>query len=177
MLKAGNRFDDSAFIGLGAGTLAAYSTFDTHMTFFEIDPAVVEIATDPKLFTYITDARRDYHADIDLVVADGRLGIASTTRGPFRLIVVDAFSSDAIPVHLLTREAIDVYTRALDDHGVLFIHISNQNLDLHPVVAALRRLIISFRRRGPIVAEHRSWGTESWKTSRVSGPACAAACP
>jgi hypothetical protein len=149
MLKAGKRFDDCAFIGLGAGTLAAYSTFDTHMTFFEIDPAVVEIATDPKLFTYIEDARRDYRADIELVVADGRLGITSTTRGPFRVIVVDAFSSDAIPVHLLTRDSLKVYLSKLKDDGIIAFHTSNRSFYLAPVISRMAGDLglITYRRR------------------------------
>jgi hypothetical protein len=149
MLKAGKRFDDCAFIGLGAGTLAAYSNFNTHMTFFEIDPAVVKIATDPKLFTYIEDANRDYAADIQLVVADGRLGMASTTRGPFRLIVVDAFSSDAIPVHLLTRDSLKVYLNKLKDDGVIAFHTSNRSFYLAPVIARMAADLglVTYRRR------------------------------
>jgi hypothetical protein len=137
MLKSSRRFDDSAFIGLGAGTLAAYASRNTHMTFFEIDPAVVDIATNPNLFTYISDARRDFDSDIELKVADGRLGLASSTRGPFRLIVIDAFSSDAIPIHLMTREALQVYLGKLKDDGIVAFHTSNRSFYLAPVIARM----------------------------------------
>jgi hypothetical protein len=149
MLKAEGRFDDCAFIGLGAGTLAAYSTRDSRMTFFEIDPAVVKIAQDPELFTYITDARRNVGANIQLTVADGRLGIASTDRAPFRLIVVDAFSSDAIPVHLLTRDALKVYLSKLKDDGIIAFHVSNRSFYLAPVIARMAEDLglLTYRRR------------------------------
>jgi hypothetical protein len=149
MLREGRRFDDCAFIGLGAGTLAAYGSAGTHMTFFEIDPAVVSIATNPSLFTYIADARRDNGADIQLTVADGRLGIAATDRGPFRLIVVDAFSSDAIPVHLLTRDALKVYLSKLKDDGIIAFHTSNRSFYLAPVIARMAGDLglLTYRRR------------------------------
>jgi hypothetical protein len=136
LLSAQHRFNDAAFIGLGAGTLAAYGRPGTRMTFFEIDPAIAAIAEDPACFSFIADAKAG-GADIDVVVADGRLGVAATRRGPFDLIVIDAFSSDAIPIHLITREAVAVYLGKLKEGGVIAFHISNRSFRLAPVLARL----------------------------------------
>jgi hypothetical protein len=119
-------------VGLGAGTLAAYSSAGRSMTFFEIDDEIAAVATDPTLFTYVTDAP----GPVDIVLGDGRLSLERWTGEPFGLLVVDAFSSDAIPVHLLTREAIATYLSRLRNDGLLVLHISNRYYDLEPVVAA-----------------------------------------
>ena len=102
------------------------------MTFFEIDPEIVRIARDPKLFTYLADS----DATIETVVGDGRLGLAKAEKGSFDLIVLDAFSSDAIPVHLLTEEAMRTYVDRLAPGGLLVVHISNRVFDLEPVLAS-----------------------------------------
>lgn len=122
-----------AAVGLGAGTVLCYSKPGEQWTFFEIDPLVERIAGNPKYFTYL----RDCAVRPSFVIGDARLTLARQPEKSFGLLIVDAFSSDAIPVHLLTREAFTVYERVLDDHGILFIHISNQHLNLKPVVAAL----------------------------------------
>lgn len=118
-----------ALVGLGAGSIAAYGRPGQTYTYFEIDPAVMRIATDPKFFTFIRDGK----AKVNFVVGDARLTLAQRTD-QFGLIVLDAFSSDSIPVHLLTREAIQMYLAKLDPHGVLAFHISNRYLDLEPVL-------------------------------------------
>ena len=120
-------------VGLGAGSVLCYSKPGQSWTFFEIDPMVERIASDPKLFTYM----RDCGVKPQIVIGDARLTLAREPGKRFALLIVDAFSSDAIPVHLLTREAFRVYQRVLDDRGVLFVHISNKHLDLQPVVAGL----------------------------------------
>jgi SAM-dependent methyltransferase len=127
------RPDAVAVVGLGAGTLAAYGRPGQSMTFYEIDPAVVRIATNPDLFTYVRDSK----ARIGFVVGDGRLALAAAPEGAYGLIVIDAFSSDAIPVHLITREAIRLYLGKLRPGGLLALHITNEYLDLAPVLDAI----------------------------------------
>lgn len=126
----------AALIGLGTGALADYARPADRMVFHEIDPAVVRIAEDPDLFSFLTRARRS-GADLPpVVLGDGRLTIAEHPEGSLDLVLVDAFSSDAIPVHLLTLEAVEIYLSRLAPDGLLVIHVSNQYLDLEPVVAA-----------------------------------------
>jgi SAM-dependent methyltransferase len=117
-------------IGLGAGTLAAYGRARDTYRFYEINPLDVQIALEE--FTFL----RDSQARIDIVPGDARLSLEHETPQEFDALVVDAFSSDSIPVHLLTIEAFDVYFRHLKRDGVLAIHVSNQYLDLNPVIAA-----------------------------------------
>jgi SAM-dependent methyltransferase len=126
-------FRHVAVVGLGAGTVAAYGTPGESMTFYEIDQAVVDIARDPQLFRYLADSA----ADIRVVVGDGRLGLQAAPRGSDDLIVLDAFSSDAIPVHLLTAEAVRVYADRLRPGGLLAFHISNNTFDFRPVLRGL----------------------------------------
>lgn len=118
-------------VGLGAGTIAAYGTSDRSVTFHEIDPAVVRIAEN--VFLYVKDAR-DRGAKVAVEMGDGRLTLANKS-GVYDLLAIDAFSSDAIPVHLLTVEAIQVYLNAVKPDGLIGIHISNRYLDLAPVLA------------------------------------------
>ena len=120
-------------VGLGAGSLAAYARPGQRWTFYEIDPAVVRIARDPALFTYL----RDCGTACDVVLGDARLSLSRAHDATYGLIVLDAFSSDAIPVHLMTREALDLYLRRLEEGGVLAFHISNRHLHLRPVLSAL----------------------------------------
>jgi hypothetical protein len=113
-------------IGLGAGAIACYG----HVTFFEIDPEVVRIARDPRLFTYL----RDCPARVR--VGDGRRLLVKEPAGRYALIVVDAFNSDAIPVHLITRQALELY---LQRGTVVLFHISNRYLRLEPVLGNIAR--------------------------------------
>ncbi len=119
-------------VGLGAGTLACYRQPGQQWTIFEIDPAMVDIARDPGKFTFLSDCA----ADTPIVIGDARLQIAQQPAGRFDILVIDAFSSDAIPLHLLTSEAIGIYKRALKPDGVLLVHISNRFFGLEPVLAA-----------------------------------------
>jgi hypothetical protein len=132
-LRGTDRLQRVGLIGLGTGALAAYAEPGRHWTFFEIDPAVVHIASPSAgLFTYL----RDSPARIDVVVGDARLTL---NRQPdqFGLLVVDAFGSDAIPLHLLTREALQIYLAHLQEDGILAFHVSNRYVNLEPVLANL----------------------------------------
>ena len=118
-------------IGLGAGTIAAYGRSGDRITFYDINPAVVPIARN--VFTYI----RDSGAKVDIVVGDARTSLAREEPQHFDVLVIDAFSGDAIPIHLLTREAMALYRRHLAPGGILAFHISNRHVDLEPPIALL----------------------------------------
>jgi SAM-dependent methyltransferase len=115
-------------IGLGAGTIAAYGRPGDTYRFYEINPLVVRLADTE--FSYL----RDCEAKVDIVAGDARLSLESEPPQDFDVLAVDAFSGDSIPVHLLTREAFDLYFRHLKDGGILAVHVSNKYLDLKPVV-------------------------------------------
>jgi SAM-dependent methyltransferase len=119
-------------VGLGTGTLACYARPGQQWTFYEIDPAIVRIARDRSRFGFLSDCKPD--ATIEL--GDARLLIERDPPASADLLVIDAFSSDAVPMHLLTREAFADYRRKLSPRGLLLVHISNRFLDLKPVVAA-----------------------------------------
>jgi len=118
-------------IGLGTGTVAAYGNPGDVIRFYEINPLVERLAR--HWFTFLHDSR----AQTDVVIGDARLSLASESPQHFNVIVVDAFSGDAIPVHLLTREALALYRRHLQPDGVIAFHVSNQYIDLEPVVAGI----------------------------------------
>ena len=118
-------------IGLGAGTVAAYGRTGDHFRFYEINPAVVPIARN--VFTYI----RDSGAQVEIIEGDARSSLAHSAPQNFDVLIVDAFSGDAIPIHLLTREALDLYRRHLAPGGILAFHISNRHVSLEPAIAIL----------------------------------------
>jgi hypothetical protein len=125
-----------AVVGLGAGTLAAYAQHGENWTFIEIDPAVVNVARDPRAFTYLRDSQAH---SLDIMIGDGRVRVGAVADSSLDLIVLDAFGSDALPLHLLTREAVRLYLRKLKSGGLLAFNITNRYLDLDPVLAALAR--------------------------------------
>ena len=120
-------------VGLGVGSLAAYGITGQEFTFFEIDPAVERIARTPAYFHFLDDCRAQWC----VVLGDARLSLSRETNESYGLIVLDAFSGDAIPVHLLTREALRIYLAKLADGGLIALHISNNYLDLGPAVQEL----------------------------------------
>jgi spermidine synthase len=124
-----------AVVGLGTGTLAAYANRGEDWTFYEIDPGILRMASDRRYFTYLTDSP----ARTRVVLGDARLSLVHAPPHGYDLIVVDAFNSDAIPVHLLTREALGVYLDKLAPGGIVMLHLSNRYLELESVVAALAR--------------------------------------
>jgi hypothetical protein len=127
---------DVAIIGLGTGATAVYARPDERWTFYEINPAVVDIARNPKYFTYVVECAQ---VPFNVVLGDARLKLRGASNAGYGMIVVDAFSSDAIPIHLITQQALDLYFSKLAPGGLLVFHVSNRNLDLRPVVADLAR--------------------------------------
>jgi hypothetical protein len=119
-----------AVVGLGAGTTAAYSRAGESWTFYEIDPEVVTIARDPALFTYLSSCAA---APVNVVTGDARLRLREAPPNSYDLIVLDAFSSDAVPAHLLTREAVALYLSKLAPGGLVAFHVSNRSLELERV--------------------------------------------
>ena len=118
-------------IGLGTGTIAAYGNAGDVFRFYEINPLVERVAR--HWFTFLHDSS----AQVDVVLGDARLSLAAEPAQHFNVIAVDAFSGDAIPVHLLTREALALYRRHLQPGGIIAFHVSNRYIDLEPVVAAI----------------------------------------
>lgn len=119
-------------VGLGTGTLACYRRPGQYWQFFEIDPLVIEIARERKIFSFLEKCA----PDVPITLGDARLTLAAVPEGKFDILALDAFSSDSIPLHLLTKEAFATYRKALKPDGILLVHISNRYIDLNPVVAA-----------------------------------------
>jgi hypothetical protein len=121
-----------AVIGLGVGTMASYAQPGYQWTFYELNPEIIKIARNKDYFTYLSDCAR---VEIKIVPGDARLKLSEALNNSFGLIVLDAFNSNVIPTHLLTREAIGLYLSKLGDNGLLAFHVSNRSLDLRPVLA------------------------------------------
>lgn len=158
-------------VGLGTGSLACYGATGEEWTFFEIDPVVERIAQDPSLFTFL----RDCPSQQRVVLGDGRLSLRRAGPASFDMLILDAFSSDAIPVHLITREALALYRSKLGPDGVLLFHISNRYLDLHPVLGSLAEDagLASLARDDTSVtdADQQVWKTASSWVVMVRDPA------
>jgi hypothetical protein len=122
-----------AVIGLGTGSMACYAQPGQRWTFYEIDPVVERIARDPRYFTYLQNCT----SDVQVVLGDGRLSLASAPPGEYGLIILDAYNSDALPVHLMTHQALELYLSRLMPDGVLAFNITNAHMNLEPVLAAL----------------------------------------
>jgi hypothetical protein len=122
-----------AVVGLGAGSAGCYREPGQEWTFYEIDPSVVEIARDTRLFTFL----RNCAPNARIVIGDARLSLRSAASDGYDLMILDAYSSDAIPVHLITREAIQLYLDKLSPNGLLAFNLSNRHLDLSTVLANL----------------------------------------
>ena len=122
-------------VGLGTGAIACYRRPHDDLTFFEIDASILTIARDDRYFHYLDECAPNSQT----VLGDARLSLARDLDQRFDILVIDAFSSDSIPVHLITLEAIDLYFRRLNDEGLLLIHISNRYVDLEPVLADLAK--------------------------------------
>ena len=134
--KSGGAPLSVAVVGLGAGTTAAYSRAGDAWTFYDIDPQVVEIARDPRLFTYLSSCAG---VQPNIVLGDARLRLREAPPQAYDLIVLDAFSSDAVPAHLMTREALDLYVSKLKPGGLVAFHVSNRSLQLERVAGGIAR--------------------------------------
>lgn len=125
-------------IGQGSGAMAAYKRAGDDLTFFEIDPMVDRLSRDPRWFSYISGCAQ---GPVKTVLGDARLTLEREPDGKYDLLIVDAFSSDAVPTHLLTQEALQGYLRVVKPDGVVLLHLSNRNLEITlPAVAAARAL-------------------------------------
>jgi SAM-dependent methyltransferase len=122
-----------AVIGLGTGTLACWARPEDHLDYYEINPAIVRIARDPTLFTFLSECKPDAR----IVLGDARLTISDAADASYDIVFVDAFISHAIPAHLLTKEAMALYLRKVKPYGVVVFHVSNPNLELATVVAGI----------------------------------------
>jgi hypothetical protein len=116
--------DRIAILGLGAGAMACHARPGQQWTYYEIDPLVVQVARDPRLFSFLSSCT----PDAPVIVGDARLELAKQPRGAYDLVLADAFSSDAVPTHLITREAMQLYLDSVDEDGVVLVHVSNRNL-------------------------------------------------
>jgi hypothetical protein len=144
-------------IGLGVGTIAAYGQAGDRIRFYEINPAVTPIAQN--VFSYL----RESGAQISIVDGDGRSSLSREHPQNFDVLVVDAFSGDAIPLHLLTTQAIDIYKRHLAPGGILAFHVSNQHVDLEPEIALLGKAAgMDVRRVSSVANQERGEFTATW---------------
>ena len=122
-------------VGLGTGSSSCHKQEGETWKFFEIDPTVIKISKNPKNFTFITKCQ----PDIDIAIGDARLTIAKEADESFDLFIIDAFTSDAIPVHMLTKEAVELFLDKLKPDGVVLLHTSNRYLDLNSVLGAIQQ--------------------------------------
>lgn len=158
-------------VGLGVGSLAAYAQPSQRWTFYEVDPAVERLARDPRFFTHLSDCG----GACRVVLGDARLSLANRPDTRHDLLVLDAFSSDAIPVHLITREALALYWSRMSTDGVMAFHISNRHLDLRPVLAALAAergyvaLFQTHRMQGDVLRNSSQWAVMA-RTAASLGP-------
>ena len=159
-----------AVVGLGAGSVSAYARPGETWTYYEIDPAVERIARDSTLFTFLQDCA----AAVGVQLGDARLSLGGAPPHEYDLLILDAFSSDVIPVHLLTREAFELYRSRLRPGGVLLLHLSNRYLDLVPIVAANARdarLVGRYQPARPLPPELlRQWKAPSTWAALAASP-------
>jgi spermidine synthase len=151
-----------AVVGLGTGAVAHYARPGQEWAFYEIDPAVVRVARDTEYFRFLSTCR----GACDVVLGDARRQLIGAADGSFDVIVLDGFCSDAIPVHLLTREAIRLYVRKLAPRGVIAMHVSNVHLDLPPLIRRLAddhdpRLAVRYCHDAPTDDERKDGKTDS----------------
>jgi tetratricopeptide (TPR) repeat protein len=161
-LKSRRPFTEVGILGLGAGTIAAYAEPGERFVFYEIDPAVERIAWNPDYFTYLSDCR----GTAEVVSGDARLSLENAPRWKFDLLVLDVFNSDAVPVHLITRQALELYRSTLAPHGVLAFHISSRYFDLEPVLGRLAAeaglTARIWRDRDTLIARPIGWNASVW---------------
>ncbi|WP_417432638.1 fused MFS/spermidine synthase [Kiloniella sp.] len=151
-------------IGLGAGTAICYRQAGQNWTFFEIDPLVETMARNPKFFSYMQECAQE----TEVIIGDARLSLKNIPDASYDLLIADAFSSDAIPLHLMTKEAFDLYKKKVKDNGIIILHISNRYFDLEHVVAAtakasgLTSRMYNYTRQERDVTEHPLRYSATW---------------
>jgi hypothetical protein len=128
-----NRPIQYAVVGLGTGSLACRAEANDTVHYYEIDRSIIRIARDSNLFSFISACR----PNMPITLGDARLTLAEAPDGSYDAIIVDAFSSDAIPIHLITREAMAIYKAKLTPNGIVAVHVSNRHLELASVVAGI----------------------------------------
>ncbi len=161
IVKGDTRRGRYGVIGLGTGSLACLSEEDEDWRFFEIDPVIVKIAAESRSFTFLANCQ----PKLDVVIGDARLTLAKETNNSFDLIIVDAFTSDAVPVHLMTREALEIYRDKVTAHGATVLHISNRYLDLERVLAATMKQVPGLK--GVLITDDEADGSYASTTSTV----------
>jgi hypothetical protein len=153
-----------AVIGLGTGTFVCWAQPGDAWDIYEIDPAVVRITAEQKRFTFLSSCA----PQTPIIMGDARLKLAEAPDGAYDFIMVDAFSSDTIPVHLLTREAMQVYAAKLAPHGMVAMHVSNRHLELSSVVAGIAQANGLKTRTNPGIADDEHEDDNAYKfTSTV----------
>src|SRR5262249_38119399 len=160
--RLGEKKGHFGVIGLGAGSLACHSKDGEVWRFFEIDPVIIGIASNPRYFTFLKHCQ----PKPDIVLGDARLTMAKEANDSFDLIVVDAFSSDAVPVHLMTAEALRLYLDKVKPDGIVLLHISNRYLDLDAVLGATVKLLPGVH--GFIISDDEADGSYAQSTSTVA---------
>jgi hypothetical protein len=160
--RLGERKGRYGVTGLGAGSLACHSKPGESWRFFEIDPVIIGIAGNPKYFTFLSHCQ----PNPDIVLGDARLTMAKEADNSFDLLIIDAFSSDAVPVHLITAEAIRLYLDKLKEDGVVLLHISNRYLDLDSMLGATLKIMPGVH--GFIVSDDDADGSYAQTTSTVA---------
>jgi hypothetical protein len=148
---------DIGAVGLGTGSVSAYVRPSDRLTFFEIDPLVVRISTDPSHFAYTSRCAK---GPVGFVLGDARLTLAKEPAGRFDILLIDAFSSDAVPTHLLTVEAVRGYLAKLKPDGVVVLHLSNRNLELNKPAMAVAKAASGFaliQHYRPAEADKAGW--------------------
>ncbi len=149
-------------VGLGTGAVASYAKPGEEWTFYEIDPAVVRIARDTSYFRFLSECQ----GTCNVVLGDARRHLSRPDSGSYDVIILDGFCSDAIPVHLLTREAIALYVSKLKPNGIIALHVSNNHLDLPPLIRRLAddhdsKLVVRYCHDVPLETERDDGKTES----------------
>jgi hypothetical protein len=160
--RLGEKKGHYGVIGLGSGSLACHSKEGESWRLFEIDPVIIGIASDPRYFTFLKHCQ----PQPDIVLGDARLTMAKQANGTFDLIIVDAFSSDAVPVHLMTAESLRLYLDKVGPDGIVLLHISNRYLDLDSVLGATIKLLPGAH--GILVSDDTADGSYAQSTSTVA---------
>jgi spermidine synthase len=139
MARSGHpdKISNLAIVGLGVGTMAAYAQKGEAWTFYEIDPGVLRLARDSGYFTFLKESAS--HVENRFILGDARLRLKEAPDGEFDVLILDAFTSDSIPVHLMTREAVSLYWQKLKPDGILVFNVSNRYFDLAPTLSALAK--------------------------------------